>query len=219
MRPAACAPRVHRGLGRWTAQTVWLFEHLRQPDESWLSIRRPPVMTAAGSANPALHARSRGTRSLMHQPLLLPEHPIHGFLVHAMERLATAAWPLDADSRTWDVAESIAGAARPRAALRPQDVEDQLGSDGAWPVRRRTRGSVAFTRRMSSGLKGGFPGFPQHVGIENEIPNLLLQFLHLLVLHGLLIHRATQQGVLGPVALLISWARRSLFPLIRRYSC
>ena len=50
---------------------------------------RPPFITAAGSADPALYARSRGTRSLMYEPLLLPKHPIHGLLVHGSYGLPT----------------------------------------------------------------------------------------------------------------------------------
>ena len=44
----AVAPRVHRGLGRGTGQTLWPFEHPRQPDESWSSIRRGTGQWLAG---------------------------------------------------------------------------------------------------------------------------------------------------------------------------
>jgi len=36
---AAYVPRAHHGLGLGTGQTLWPFEHPRQPDESWWSIR------------------------------------------------------------------------------------------------------------------------------------------------------------------------------------
>ncbi len=45
---AACAPRAHRGLGPETGQTLGPFEHPRQPDESWSSIRRGTGQWLAG---------------------------------------------------------------------------------------------------------------------------------------------------------------------------
>jgi hypothetical protein len=44
----AFAPRMHRGPGRGTGQTLWPFEHPRQPDESWSSIRRGTGQWPAG---------------------------------------------------------------------------------------------------------------------------------------------------------------------------
>ena len=45
---AACVPRAHHGPGPGTEQTLWPFEHPRQPDESWWSIRRGTDQWRAG---------------------------------------------------------------------------------------------------------------------------------------------------------------------------
>ena len=45
---ATFAPRAHRGPGPGTGQTLWPFEHPRQPDESWSSIRRGTGQWLAG---------------------------------------------------------------------------------------------------------------------------------------------------------------------------
>ena len=85
------------------------------PTRNMRHVHRPPFITAAGSADPAVHARPRGTRPLMHQPPLLLQHPIHRLLVHDDAPSGHARVPRDADSRTSDAAESTAGVARPRA--------------------------------------------------------------------------------------------------------
>ena len=63
------------------------------PTRNMRHVHRPPFITAAGSADPAVHARPRGTRPLMDQPPLLLQHPIHRLLVHDVRRLATQECP------------------------------------------------------------------------------------------------------------------------------
>jgi hypothetical protein len=66
---------------------------------------------------------------------------------------------------------------------------------------------VAFIRRTSAGEKGGPRGLLQNVQVEHELPNLLLEFLDVLVLERLLILGARPQRVFRP-------EKKSLSPLL-----
>lgn len=105
---------------------------------------------------------------------------------------ADAVQPTDADSRTWDVAESIVRAARHLPGPRPQDVDDRPAGARcslARPTantrqlrRSETPDSVTLTRRMSS-VKYSRPG---------RDPRFSFEFRDLFVL------RPHSQRILGP---------------------